>query len=189
MLKATDQISVPLRLDAFGREATKALQTIAHELGVDPDPENTTLVALAVVVAGFPEETVSRRLSWRDFERFCSGLIRASGFSVRENLFLKKPRAQIDLVATGTSAVLSIDCKHWSRGHSRSAMGKFAKDQLRRSELLRKQDNKLNPIVSVILCLSQPAGEFVDGVAFVPVRALRVFLRTFESHYDFLETR
>lgn len=140
-----------------------------------------------MVASGAPEEKAASSLTWKDFERFCAQLLRASGYAVRENVYLSHPRAQIDLVATGPLFIINLDCKHWQRAPSRSALEGFALAQLRRSRLLRRSLNDQKPIISAILSFSESAGNFVEGVAVVPLRTLRDFLETVESYSDLLE--
>ena len=149
--------------------------------------EGAVLSALDLIASGMPEEEAARSLTWRDFEGFCAQLLRASGYSVRENVYLSRPRAQIDLVATGPLCVISLDCKHWKRAPSLSALEGFALAQLRRSRLLRKGLDDPRPIISVVLSFSESAGSFVEGVAVVPLRTLRNFLETVESYSELLE--
>jgi hypothetical protein len=136
---------------------------------------------------GVPEEEAARSLTWKDFEGFCAQLLRASGYAVRDNVYLSRPRAQVDLVAIGPHFVINLDCKHWKRAASHSALEDFALAQLGRSRLLRRRLDDPKPIISVILSLSESAGSFVEGVAVVPLRTLRDFLETVESYSQLLE--
>jgi hypothetical protein len=145
------------------------------------------LAALDLIASGVPEEEAARTLTWKDFEGFCAQLLRASGYAVRENVYLSHPRAQIDLVATGPLFVISLDCKHWKRVPSRSALEGFALAQLRRSRLLRRSLDDPRPIISAILSFSESAGSFVQGAAVVPLRTFRNFLETVESYSSLLE--
>ncbi len=172
-----------------GQTISSLLESTAAEIGVRADSGNRALVALALCGAGRRPEDVSACLSWKEFEAFCSELFKASGFEVRENIILKKPRAQIDMVAYGQSYVLSVDCKHWKRSHSPSALRRFARDQLGRSALLRRRLADPKPIVSAILSFSEPGGSFVEGVAVVPLRTLRSFLTSVESYFELLSLR
>ncbi len=164
-----------------------ALRGLPVELEADPLSEDPVLVALDLMASGVPEEEAARSLTWKDFEGFCAQLLRASGYAVRENVYLSRPRAQVDLVATGPLFVINLDCKHWKRTPSRSALEGFALAQLRRSRLLRRSLDDPRPIVSAILSLSESAGSFVQGVVVVPLRTLRNFLETVESYSGLLE--
>jgi hypothetical protein len=157
------------------------------ELQAGPLSRGSVLVALDLITSGVPEEEAARSLTWKDFEGFCAQLLRTSGYTVRENVYLSRPRAQIDLVATGPFFVISLDCKHWKRAPSRSALEGFAMAQLRRSRLLRRSLNDRRPIVSAILNFSESQGSFVQGVAVVPLRTFRNFLETIESYSSLME--
>jgi len=135
-----------------------------------------------------PEE-VSRLLTWREFERLAGALLRASGYQVRDNVYLKGPRAQIDVLAYGPSLTLCVDCKHYARGPGPSSMAKFAKAQLARASQLRRKSDDPRPIASMVLSLSEPDGTFVDGVAVVPIRTLRSFLTDVDSYVEMLDLR
>ena len=166
--------------------AARLVESTAEEVGISVDYRSQTLVALALCRHGSRPEEVAAFLDWTEFESFCSRLLVASGYSVEENVILKKPRAQIDLVAFGPSVVLSVDCKHWKREHGPSALRELAAKQMKRSMLLRRAHRDANPIVSAILSFSASQGTFVDGVAVVPLRTLRSFLTSLESYAEYL---
>ncbi len=161
-----------------------------EDLGLGEGEANSPVtLGYALLKMGVQSEEVSRLVTWREFERLSAAILRASGYSVRENVVLTKPRAQLDIVAAGASILLSIDCKHYRRGHSPSALTRFARDQLRRSSLYRKKVGDRRPIASMILSMSEPEGGFVEGVAVVPIRTLRSFLTTLESYTGLLDLR
>jgi Restriction endonuclease len=170
--------------------ASRMLLAAAAELGLSPGEEISPLcAAYALLKLEKGVEEVSRMLDWRDFERLSAALMRSAGYSVDFDVTLRKPRAQIDIVAYGTSMILCVDCKHWQRKLARSALAKIAEDQLRRSALLRAREDDPRPILSVILTLSEPEGTFVQGVPVVPVRTLSSFLGSLEAYSEFVEFR
>ncbi len=170
-------------------KAESAISAAAEGLGlVSPEVEQV-LVALALCEAGMRPEEVSKHLDWREFEKFCALIFREWGFTVKENVHLTKPKAQIDLIAYGDSEILSVDCKHWKRAHSAAALDKIANNQLRRSALLRSKVNDQRRICSLIVSFSEPEGKFVNGVAVIPIRTLANFLGTFHSYNDQLDFR
>jgi hypothetical protein len=168
--------------------ADAILNSTAKEVGVTWDQSSPMLAALALCKLGTRPEEVCSSLDWREFERFCSGLLKASNYEVMEDVRLRRPRAQIDIVALCPSHLISIDCKHWMRRHSNSVLHRFAQEQLVRSSLLRLNGPDKRPIFTAILSFSQPSGEFVDGVAVVPIRTLRDFLGSIESYSGLLRT-
>ena len=184
-----------LLLDVLERKlgstgAGRALGEAGTELGL-PEGEHTSpvCVAYSLMKINFQADEVSRLLSWQDFERLAGTLLRSSGYEVRQNVYLRRPRAQIDVVATGPSLTLSVDCKHYRREQGPSSLERAAKAQLRRSALLRRASKDPRPIASVILSTSEPEGKFVEGVAVVPVRAFRSFLNSLDSYRGLLELR
>jgi len=190
MFQAGDHPIAVLRRRLSLRQARRVLDEAGRELGLPEDEfESPVCVAYSLLKLDFQPDEVSRLLSWQDFERLAGALFRSSGYEVRNNVLLKKPRAQIDVVAYGTSIMLSVDCKHYRREQGPSALAKVASAQLRRSELLRRKTEDTRPIASVILSMSEPEGGFVKGVAVVPVRTLRDFLTSMDSYLGMLELR
>ncbi len=167
-----------------------ALGEACEDLGLGEDEATSPIsIGYALLKMGVQSEEVSRLLTWREFERLSAAVLRASGYSVSENVVLTKPRAQLDIVAAGASILLSVDCKHYRRGNSPSALARFARDQLRRSSLYRAKVGDPRPIASMILSMSDPEGGFVEGVAVVPIRTLRNFLTTLESYTGLMDLR
>ena len=182
----SDLVSMLTRKLGSPERSMELLEKNRESLGVDCEPTDPGLVALSLCSLGVPLEDVSSLLSWKEFESFCADLLRSAGYNVRENVRLRKPTAQIDIVAIGTSLVLSVDCKHWKRGASPSTLAKVARDQNKRNELLRKGLSDPRPIVSVIITLAQQGERFVAGAAVVPLSALRSFLNTADGYLGLL---
>ena len=167
---------------------TRALSAARSDLGLAEGDELTPIcVAFALMKLRVQPEEVSRLLSWREFEDLAAALLRASGYRVRQNVYLTKPRAQLDVIAYGDSVVLNVDCKHYARQPGPASVSSFAKAQVDRSRILRLKEPDQPPIASVILSLSEPEGKFVNGAAVVPVRTLRSFLNGLGSYYGMLE--
>jgi hypothetical protein len=173
------------------RAALKAiLLDASRDLGLEEtESVSSVCVAYALLKMGAQPDEVSRLITWQEFEHLSAALLRVSGYTVRENVVLTRPRAQLDIVASDSSMTLSLDCKHYRRGHSPFALSKFAAKQLKRSTLLRKKSSDPRPIASVILSMSESEGKFVDGVAVVPVRTLRSFLSSIDSYAGLLEMK
>ncbi len=168
----------------------QALAEACADLGLPQGDEfSPVCVAFALMKLRVQPEEVSRLLSWREFEELTAALLRAGGFRIRRNVFLTKPRAQLDVVAYGDSVVLSIDCKHYAREPGPASFASFADSQLRRSSLLRLKEKEIPPIASVILSASEPTARFVHGAAVVPVRTLRSFLTDIDSYRSLLDLK
>jgi hypothetical protein len=143
--------------------------------------KNRALCAMALCQLGYTPDQVARLLTWGEFEQFCANILRVSGFQVRHSIFLRKPRRQLDVLATSASFCLSIDCKHWDRSLSVGALSRIAKAQLSRSQMLRRHLSLETPIATVILTLFPQDTRFAEGVAVVPLLSLSSFLESFEG--------
>lgn len=189
MLRLGDPLTEILRR-RLGPRTADALYEAGGEMGLPAGEHASPLcAAYSLLKLNFQADEVSRMLSWRDFERLAGLLLRASGYGVRDNVVLTKPRAQIDVVASGPSLVLAVDCKHYQREQGPSSLERAASAQLNRSALLRRKTSDARPIASVILSMSEPEGRFVGGVAVVPIRTLRSFLTTLDSYGPYLELK
>lgn len=171
-------------------ELQEALEAARSDLGLgETQLLSPVCAAYSLLRLNFQVEQVSRLLSWREFEHLAASLFRAAGFEVMENVFLTRPRAQIDVVASGASLVLCVDCKHYRKEQGPAVLDRFALAQLRRSDYFKKSTQDSRPVASVILSMSEPEGKFVRGVAIVPVRTLRSFLNSLDSYVGFFELR
>lgn len=181
-----DLVSLLARRLGSSERSLALLERNRESLGVDCDATDPGLVAMSLCSLGARPEEVSTLLSWREFESFCAVLLRSAGYDVRENVRLRKPTAQIDLVATGVSHVLSVDCKHWKRSASVSTLARVAQEQQTRNGLLRKSLSDSPPILSVIITLAPQGDRFVSGAAVVPLFALRSFLNSVDEFLGLL---
>lgn len=163
------------------------LERNRESLGLSCEPTDPGLVAMSLCSLGASPEEVSSLLTWKEFESFCADMLRSAGFEVRENVRLRKPAAQIDVVARGTLIVLSVDCKHWKKEASPSLLARVAQDQKRRNKQLRQSDPDLPPIISAVLTLAQQSERFVSGAAVVPLYSLRSFLNSIDEYAGLLE--
>ncbi len=165
------------------RALAKELEKEAGRLGCKTD--EVALRGLVACRLGLPLESVSSRMDWRSFERFCGSILAASGFDTTENLVLTKPRMQLDVVASDPSVVLSIDCKHWAASGGPSALAEAARRQIERSRRLRGiLPVGSRPIVSALVTLTEQPFRFVEGAAVVPVHTLRDFASGVVSFLD-----
>jgi len=181
-----DLISLLTRKLGSPERSMELLEKQRESLGVSCESTEPGLVALSLYALGVAPERVSSLLSWREFESFCALLFRSAGYEVKENVQLRKPRAQIDLLALGPSLILSVDCKHWKTAASVSVLARVARDQHRRNLLLRKTITESRPIVSVILTLLPQGERFVGGAAVVPLYLLRSFLGSVDGYQSLL---
>jgi len=184
--ESTDFLSILRRRCGSEEVLAATLGALEEELGGGRTSESlNALAAIALIKRGLDAQTLAKGLKWEEFEEFCAGLFRASGYEVTRNIVLRKPRLQIDILARSNEIALSVDCKQWRKTAGGSALMRFAKSQLARTEALRAK-NMLGeaPCASLILTLTEEAPRFVQGVAIVPIFSLRSFLG---SLYEFRE--
>jgi Restriction endonuclease len=169
--------------------ARDAIAEVAEVLGATATPSDDEILSgLALCQRGTPPDSVSRYLSWRDFEGFCSDILRAKGYLVRENVYLKKPRAQIDVFGRSRNISVALDCKHWSRTPGVSTLAKLIESQKGRARRLHETLVPVAPVVCVIVLLTDPGVRFVSGGAVVPIFALSDFLDNVSAYLDYVET-
>ena len=168
--------------------AMSAIYDVAFRMG-EPDAVSTDeqLAGLALCAWGEDVERVSKTLTWRDFERFCSGMLRARGYRVRSDIYLKKPRAQVDVFGISDGISVAVDCKHWARGAGYSSLAKQVGAQKVRAARLHESLDRIGPIASVILVLVDQGERFVNGGAIVPVFAFGDFLDNLEAYRNQLD--
>jgi len=168
--------------------ALAAISDVALTMGT-PDAVSTDeqLAGLALCARGEDVERVSRSLTWRDFERFCSGILQARGYRVRQNIYLKKPRAQIDVFGISDGVSIAVDCKHWARATGYSSLAKQVEAQKARASRLHESLDRIGPIAAVILVLVDQGARFVSGGAIVPVFAFGNFLDNVDSYRSQLD--
>jgi hypothetical protein len=131
--------------------------------------------AVLALQSGCDIEQVSAHLSWKDFEKLASEMLRSFGYRTLTNVHLAKPRMEIDVVGVSSAFAIAIDCKHWKRS-SQSAISGFANKQAARAERLLTWDKKISQAVPVIMTLHTEPVKFVHGVPVVPVHKFKSFV-------------
>jgi hypothetical protein len=131
--------------------------------------------AVLALQMGCDIEQVSEHLSWRDFERLASEVLRSLGYSTQTNLQLTKPRMEIDVVGSSSGFAIAVDCKHWKRS-SLSSIASFSRKQAVRAERLLKHDSRISTVVPVIMTLHTESVGFAGRVPVVPVQRFRSFV-------------
>ncbi|MBI3858915.1 MAG: restriction endonuclease [Thaumarchaeota archaeon] len=171
---------------SFEEEVVRATFDLGPR-GADLDP--VTLRAIVACRMGTPADIVAKFVDWKGFESFCGGILRSVGFDVRQNILLRKPPGQIDLLARRDGVALLVDCKQWGAGGSPSALRKAAEAQGRRADRLRLTLDAIEPMAIVIVSLRDDQVRFVNGAAIVPVHTLADFSSNLSQFAEFLELR
>jgi hypothetical protein len=166
-----------IMLGELPEEAKSKARELEFELyGKEGSERPLVLRAILACRLGARLEDVASLLDWREFESFCADLLRTRGFVVSENVRVKRPRAQVDLLARSGLFSLAVDCKHWKKSMGIASLSMVIEAQRRRAKLLRSADPSLSPLASVVLLLSEEEPRFVGGGAVVPVRTLGSFV-------------
>jgi hypothetical protein len=105
-------------------------------------------------------EQISTYLSWKDFEKLASEVLRSFGYRTQTNVRFAKPRMEIDIVGTSPDGfTIAVDCK-----------------QVERAERLIKYDNAISQVVPVMLTLHAESVTFINAVPLVPIHKFRSFI-------------
>lgn len=166
---------------------------------VSLNEEQRLRIASKAIMIGGDTETISRMLEWKEFEGFAAFVLESDGFDVRRNVRFKGAtrRFEVDLVALKKPNVLCIDCKHWARSLSTSALQQVVQKQvLRAGELIRSLPfpglkvslaswSRLNAI-PVVLSLLQGRVRFCEGVPLVSILQFHDFLMQLPAYVDTL---
>lgn len=137
--------------------------------------------ALLCVNHGCDIDSVSSRLSWRDFEQLASAALSSAGYRTRTNVRYVKPRMEIDVVGVMGSFALVMDCKHWMRTN-RSSVAEYCKKQAARTDRFVNAERRVKKAVPVILTLHAESVKFVDGIPVVPIAQLHSFLQEIQAY-------
>ena len=120
-------------------------------------------------------------MSWKEFEAFSHRIFESSGFETRKNFRLRKPSAEIDILAIRVDFAFAIDCKHWKRTVGNASMTKIAERQIARAMRLL-QLGELQKVAPMILTWrDEMLYLLANRVPVVPIRRLPDFLLNYEA--------
>ncbi|MFL6481987.1 MAG: restriction endonuclease [Nitrososphaera sp.] len=134
------------------------------------------LAAILAIQMRADIEQVSSYLSWREFEKLASELLKSFGYRTRTNLMFGKPRIEIDVIGTSSDGfTIAVDCKHWKRNNL-SSISNFCQKQAARALRLIEYDKSVSQVLPVVVTLHAEVIRFVDKVPLVPIHMFRSFL-------------
>jgi len=152
-----------------------------------------TVLALEMVNSGIHIEDVLLNLGWRDFEDFCTELLREQGFRVTRNFRFHRAleRYEVDILAYKHPYLLSVDCKR-VRKLSNYFLKTVAEKQLRRTEALSMElwryhkelgIKRFKPVLLIpaVFVVASMSPRIYDGVPIVPVGRILSFVKEFEQ--------
>jgi hypothetical protein len=92
-------------------------------------------LAMLALQRGCDIESISKSISWRDFEALTSEILGLYGYLTKTNIRLSKPsRIEVDVIGINNMAIVA-NCKHWKR-HSLSSIPSYAEKQIERTRIL-----------------------------------------------------
>jgi hypothetical protein len=145
-------------------------------------------LAMLALQRGCDVESISKSISWKDFEALTSEILGLYGYLTKTNIRLSKPsRIEVDVIGINNNKLAIVaDCKHWKR-YSLSSISSYAEKQIERTKILSrakrrtKQDNIAHAI-PIILTLYSVDVEFIDGVPIVPISKFKSFIENVALH-------
>lgn len=138
-------------------------------------------LAMLALQRGCDIESISKSISWKDFEALASEILSLCGYLTRTNIRLSKPsRIEIDVIGVNQKLAIVADCKHWRR-YSISSISSYAEKQTQRTKILfkarrRTKQDYIARAIPIILTLYSMDVEFIDGVPIVPISKFKSFI-------------
>jgi hypothetical protein len=144
-------------------------------------------LAMLALQRGCDIESISKSVSWKDFEALASEILSLCGYLTRTNIRLSKPRRiEIDVIGVNQKLAIVADCKHWRR-YSISSISSYAEKQAQRTKILLKAKGRTKQGyiargIPIILTLYSMDVEFIDGVPIVPISKFKSFIEDVSLH-------
>jgi Holliday junction resolvase-like predicted endonuclease len=129
-------------------------------------------------------ERFSSRLDWKKFEEYVESAFASFGYKTQRNFRLKKPRAEIDLVASKGTVAFAVDCKHWKRTAGRATMLGVSKRQLARAKRYLREMKKWSIVPIVVTLHDEYLYILENGVPIVPIHRISDFILNWEQARD-----
>lgn len=146
-------------------------------------------LAVKAAMSGIPIDQISNFLQWQEFEDITAFVLKENGYYIKTNVRFKHAnrRWEIDVIGCKSPLVVCIDCKHWQRAISPSALHRIAKDQADRTrafaESLPKPSLQLQccrwkkaKFVPILISLIPNTQKFHDNVPIVPILQIQDFI-------------
>jgi len=137
------------------------------------------IFSLQTLKAGASFNEILKLVRWQDFEDFVHTVVSEYGFTSFKNYRVKKPRAEIDVLALKGSFGLVIDCKQWHKVLEGSDLDRVVAKQISRAKVLLAIDKNLlkgKVLVPVIVTLLPSSERYYYGVPIVPCEMFKSFV-------------
>lgn len=166
---------------------------------VEADGIQRLKLAVKALSLGADIGTVSAFLRWREFEEIAATALERNGYSVAKNIHFSYAgrKWEMDIVGCRKPIALCIDCKHWRRAISPSALKEIVEEQMQRTwafaEALPALADKVECamwdsvcLVPAVLSLIAGKFKFYNDVPIVPVLQLQDFLSQLPAYVNSL---
>ena len=167
---------------------------------VEVDSSSRLKLAVKAASLGADIEHISDLLCWQEFEEIAAIALKNNGYIVKNNVRFKHEgkRWEIDVVGCKKPLVICIDCKHWQRAISPSALKKIVDLQAQRTRALADSlpsiTTKLECVkwekakfIPAVLSLIPSAYKFYEKVPVVPVLQLQDFICQLPAYTETLK--
>ena len=129
---------------------------------------------------GYDLKLLAEKLHWKDFESLTSNIIESFGFKSLTNIYICKPRIQIDVIGIDRKVALVIDCKHWN-SMSKISIERAGLEQLIRSKIFLERNKTIDKALPIIVTLHNHGNNYLRRHSIiVPINKLKSFLLSYD---------
>ncbi|MFQ6064759.1 MAG: hypothetical protein ACE5L6_04705 [Candidatus Bathyarchaeia archaeon] len=155
---------------------------------VDTSMNQRVKIAVRAIKLGADIESVSKALTWDEFENITATTFSANNFTVTRRFRFRDSgrRWEIDVIGCREPIIVCVDCKHWRHGWGKSASARAVEKQIERTKALVTVLPKHRELgvsswrkavlIPVILALSPSPLKFYKNTPIVPILRLQNFL-------------
>jgi Holliday junction resolvase-like predicted endonuclease len=167
---------------------------------IEVDSSSRLKLAVKAASLGADIEHISDLLCWQEFEEIAALALKNNGYVVKNNVRFNHEgkRWEIDVVGCKKPLVICIDCKHWQRAISPSALHKIVDLQTQRTLALagslpnialKLESAKWEKakFIPAVLSLIPSAYKFCQKVPVVPVLQLQDFICQLPAYTESLK--
>ncbi|MCW4003288.1 MAG: restriction endonuclease [Candidatus Bathyarchaeota archaeon] len=198
-VKNDAKIPTASMLKMLGRLQNEGLVYFKQDT-INVETDGRLKLAVKAVSLGADVESISRFLCWQEFEAIAALALRNNGYVVQNNVRFKYGgrRWEIDVVGCRKPLVVCVDCKHWQRALSPSALKRTVNAQVERTKALADSlpNIALNlectkwgkaKFLPAMLSLVPCVFKFYDNVPVVAVLQLQDFLHQLPAYVETLK--
>ncbi len=167
---------------------------------IEVDSNSRLKLAVKAASLGADIEHISDLLCWQEFEEIAALALKYNGYAVKNNVRFKheEKRWEIDVVGFKKPLVICIDCKHWQRAFSSSALHRIVDLQSQRTLALADSSSNISlelefakwekaKFIPAVLSLVPSNFKFYQNVPVVPVLQLQDFICQLPAYTESLK--